>query len=345
MTTNNIIPVKYVFLDVVAYTKRTIEAQCYLIGALNRIVKSAINRYHVDEDSLTYIPTGDGMCIALLGTNLPYAIHVTIAKEILRRIHVNNSRVTANWKKFEVRVGINQCDDNVVTDINGRKNVTGAGINNARRIMDLADASQILVSSTVYENLQPRKEYYHAFSYEMRKEGKHGIVLKIYQLVKPDTEWLNVNPPSSLVSTAIPEPKLPKLTAYYFAHAIKNQKFIVNKAKEFPVNDYWLRLLLYFLAKESKHVSNLRPDEIPGPRAMPNTGSDTIEGHFEWFKRNVSMQVIIDIASWALDDGVPTPMQYNYTSNGLIINAQGKKKLKKDWPEIWNEFSLGELRD
>ena len=104
-TNSNIIPVKYVFLDVVAYTKRTIEAQCYIIEALNRIVKGTTNRYHISNDSLIYIPTGDGMCIALLGIDLPYDIHVTIATEILRRVWVNNSRVKYNWRKFEVRRG------------------------------------------------------------------------------------------------------------------------------------------------------------------------------------------------------------------------------------------------
>ena len=348
MPTNNITLVKYVFLDVVAYTKRTIEAQCYLIGALNRIVKGAINRYHVDEDSLIYIPTGDGICIALLGTNLPYDIHVSIAKEILRRIHVNNSRVRDNWRKFQVRVGINQCDDNIVKDINGRKNVTGAGINNARRILDLADASQILVSSTVYENLHPRKKYYQAFSQEFTKEVKHGLILKMHQVVKPNTDWLDVNLPSSLVSPPKPpepESRLTKLTAYYFAHSIKNEAFILNKLRENVTNRNWLRLLLWFLAKESKRVSETTPYDMDSISIMPNTGSDSIEGQLKWFLENITYEVAIDLSQVTLDNAVPPTIQWKYceTGNDLIINSSGKEKLKRDWPEIWDEFGLGEL--
>ena len=233
MTTGTIISTKYVFLDIVAYSKGTIEAQCYVIGALNRIVKGAVNRYHVEENSIIYIPTGDGICIAFVGSNIPFDIHITIAKEILRRIHVNNSRVGETWKRFEVRVGINQCDDNVITDINDRVNVAGAGINNTRRIMDLADAKQILVSSVVYENLHPRKAYYQAFSQEFTHKVKHGLALKMYQLIQPNADWLNVALPSVFAVQDKPEPNLTKRAAYYFAHCIKNREYITGCLKTF----------------------------------------------------------------------------------------------------------------
>jgi hypothetical protein len=345
MPTNNIIPVKYIFLDVVAYTNRTIEAQCYIVKALNRIVKGTINRYHISDNSVIYIPTGDGMCIALLGVDLQYNMHVTIAKEILRRVWVNNSRVKYNWRQFEVRMGINQSDDNMVTDVNGRKNVAGAGINNARRIMDLADASQILVSSTVYENLHPRKEYYHAFSKEFTKEVKHGLILKMHQLVKPDTDWLDVNPPSSFVITPTPEPKLPKLTAYYFAHSIKNQDFIIRKIREDLSNHNWLRLLLWFLAKDSEAVSETTAYDLNPYKFMPDTGSDSIEGQFKWFLENITYKVAIDLSYVTLDNAVPPTIRQKYFERGsdLIVNSEGKEKLKRDWPEIWHEFGLEEV--
>jgi hypothetical protein len=347
MTTNNIIPVKYVFLDIVAYTKRTIEAQCYIIEALNRIVKGTINRYHVDEDSYIYIPTGDGMCIALLSSKLPYDIHMTIAREILRRIHVNNSRVTDNWKKFAVRVGINQCDDNIVTDVNGRKNVTGAGINNTRRIMDLADASQILVSSIVYENLYHRKKYYHTFSPEFSKEVKHGLVLKMHQHVKPHTEGLDVNPPSSLVSLpkpAVAETELSKLLAHYFAHLIKNKAFILNSVKRHASYAYQLKLLFWLLAKESVRVSE-DPYDFLGRSVMPDTGSDAIEKQLEWLDENVPFEVAEQVSN-LIDDVISLQTPHNYLESSiwdLVVSSSGKEKLKGDWPEFWYEFGLDEV--
>lgn len=344
MTTDNIMPVKYTFLDVVAYTKRTIEAQCYIIRALNRIVKGAINRYHIDRDSVIYMPTGDGMCVTLLGAGLKYDIHMTVAKEILRRIRVNNSRVDLGWKKFDIRIGINQADDNLITDINGERNVAGAGINNARRIMDLADAGQILVSSTVFENLHPRKEYYHAFSGEYRKEVKHGLVLKVHQLISADIPGVSVNPPSVLRPATIPEPKLPKLTAYYFAHSIKNEAVIFNTARESTYKNNWLKLLLWFLAKDSEEASNALPDGIYAHEIMPDTGSDNFEGHFNWFYENIPSHIAIVLSYVVLDNAVPSPFRESYlslTSDYLIVQPSGKEKLKRDWPEIWGEFGFG----
>jgi len=342
MTRGKIIPVKYVFLDIVAYTKRTIEAQCYLIEALNRIVKGAVNRYHMEENSLIYIPTGDGMCIALLGTDLPYDIHVTIAREILHRIHGNNSRVTADWKKFEVRVGINQCDDNIVVDINGRKNVTGAGINNARRIMDLADASQILVSSTIYENLHPRKEYYHAFSQELKHEVKHGLVLKMHQLVKPDTNWLNVKLPSSFVTAPLePEPKLTKLVAYYFAHSIKNRNFLLGKRRDFPNDE--LFLLLWYLAIDSLGKANSTVIQ-PYNEHMPTTINNTLDEQFEVFSK-MSIWVRGDLRDLVLTCKIGEDY-YKYFEDErdfIIVNADGREKLKSEWPDIWDELKLDEV--
>ncbi len=342
MTTSNIIPVKYVFLDIVAYTKRTIEAQCYLIETLNRIVKGTINRYHISDDSVIYIPTGDGMCIALLGIDLQYDIHVTIAKEILRRVWVNNSRVKYNWRQFEVRVGINQCDDNMVTDVNGRKNVAGAGINNARRIMDLADASQILVSSTIYENLHPRKEYYHAFSQEFKHEVKHGLVLKMHQLVKPDTNWLNVKLPSSFVTAPLePEPKLTKLVAYYFAHSIKNRNFLLGKRRDFPNDE--LFLLLWYLAIDSLGKANSTVIQ-PYNEHMPTTINNTLDEQFEVFSK-IPVWVCGDLRDLVRAHKIGDHY-YKYFEDGwdfTIVNAVGREKLKSEWPKIWDELKLDEV--
>jgi len=321
------------FLDVVAYTKQSSEAQSYIIKALNDIVKGTINRYHISSDSLIYLPTGDGMCIALVNAALPYDIHITVAKEILRRISVHNSRVKKRWKRFEVRIGINQSDDIIVKDINDRDNVAGAGVNNARRIMDLADGSQILVSNTVYENLHPHKEYLHAFSNEFVKKIKHGLVLRMYQFVQKGITGLNVDTPSSFVTKAEPEPKLTKLSAYYFAHSIKNEEFILDKVRQDSLNHIWLKLLLWFLAKESERVSERTTYDVYDYSIMPKTGYDTIEGQFEWFQNNVPSDVAIDLSNVVLDNALFPLPSYAYLETNtinLVINSKGKQKLKTE---------------
>jgi len=340
MTKSSIIPVKYIFIDVVAYTKRTVEAQCYIITALNRIVSGAINRYHMSDDSVVLIPTGDGMCIALLNVSI-YDIHVSIAKEVLRRIHANNSRVKEKWRKFEVRIGINQGDDNIVTDINGRKNVTGAGINNTRRIMDLADGSQILVSSTVYDNLHPRKAYYDAFSQEFGYKAKHGLILKMYQIVKPETYWLNTNTPSNLLSKDAPDPKLTELAAYYFAHSIEKRRFLIEK-RGYTQENAALAVLLWYLAVDSLGRSKSTEVE-PYSEHMPETEFDTLDAKFKFFM-NLPFWVCCDLKDSLCYYRIGEH-NYKYFEDGLeftIVNAEGRNKLKSEWPNIWDEFGFGE---
>src|ERR1700730_8368864 len=130
--------IRYVFLDVVRFSQRSAEAQSAIVRKLNCIVLDALTDHHVDEGDRILIPTGDGVCIAL-SAQLRYDIHIQIALGILAHVHTYNQTVTTTSRQFQVRIGINQNTDIIVTDVNGRPNVAGAGVNLASRIMDKAD--------------------------------------------------------------------------------------------------------------------------------------------------------------------------------------------------------------
>jgi len=300
--------------------------------------------------SVVYLPTGDGMCIALLDTaTLRPDIHLAIAQNILGIIWRHNQSITDELRKFAVRIGINQSEDDIVKDIYGKDNVTGAGINTARRIMDLADESQILVSYPVYAILQPREKYYaNAFRKFPAVTVKHGVQLDVFQLIKEGVTGLNTDPPSSLVIPDMPEPKLTKLSAYYFAHAIKNEKFILAKAREEGTYcDNWLKLLLWFLAADSKARSETTSRDVAVPKIMPSAVSNSdIDEQFEWFYDNVPADVAIHLSHVVVDDAVPSSIRFKCFdpfSDKIVVNRKGRDKLKTDWPEIWDEFGLGEL--
>jgi class 3 adenylate cyclase len=62
-------------------------------------------------------------------------------------------------------MGIHGGPVNEVVDVNGRSNVTGAGINIAQRVMDCGDAGHILLSKRVADDLEqyPQwREHLHA---------------------------------------------------------------------------------------------------------------------------------------------------------------------------------------
>lgn len=172
---------KYIFLDIVRFTKRSVEAQSDVIKELNRIVKESVKTHNLQADNIIYIPTGDGICIAMRGV-LPFDIHMLISLDILAKIQEYNENQSDDMRKFGVRIGVNENVDNVIEDINGRINVAGSGVNFASRIMDNADEGQILISETVYEILCAREKYMNLFK-SYNAKIKHSITIPVHQYI------------------------------------------------------------------------------------------------------------------------------------------------------------------
>jgi len=189
---------KYIFLDVVQYThNRSVEAQCEIISSLNAIVKESSKENRISSDDLIYLPTGDGLCIVLLNLINPVDIHLNFALSILKRISEHNSSIDNKMREFEVRIGINENQDNIVKDINGKKNIAGDGINTAQRIMNAAGPSQVLVGLSVYDKLRQRENYLSGFrEYEIKI--KHGYSLNLYQYVNSELDFLNNDIPEDV---------------------------------------------------------------------------------------------------------------------------------------------------
>lgn len=174
---------KYIFLDVVQFThNRNVEAQADIVKDLNKLVVEAVKDHGIADDNRIYIPTGDGLCIALLNTEgrYSYDIHMRIALKLLESLNAFNADEPDEMRRFEVRIGINANEDNLITDINGRPNLAGAGISLASRIMDKADGSQILVGESVFERLQQRERYMERFK-PFWVTDKHGARFRLYQ--------------------------------------------------------------------------------------------------------------------------------------------------------------------
>jgi len=189
------IPTKYVFLDVVGYTRdRSVEAQSDIVHALNNMVLGSVTENGVPKDKVIFLPTGDGMCIALLNIESPFDIHLLVALGIVRRIHRHSEKTQDDMRKFQIRIGLKANTDNLVVDINGRRNVAGAGISFASRVMDMADGNQILVGESVFDVLRHREKYMSAFK-EYKATVKHGVEISVYQFIGGGHVGLNTRPP------------------------------------------------------------------------------------------------------------------------------------------------------
>jgi len=62
-------------------------------------------------------------------------------------------------ESYKVRMGIHSGPVFIVEDINGQRNVSGAGINRAQRVMDCGDGDHILLSDTIAESLRQFREW------------------------------------------------------------------------------------------------------------------------------------------------------------------------------------------
>ena len=99
--------VKYVFIDVVGFTKdRSVEAQSDIIMNMNRIVDETISGYSIPREKLIVLPSGDGLCIALVNLLQPLDIHLLVAISIIERLYSYNYETTDERRRFLLRIGI-----------------------------------------------------------------------------------------------------------------------------------------------------------------------------------------------------------------------------------------------
>lgn len=194
------VSVKYVFLDVVDYSSRTIEKQYTIVTLLQEIVRTSVTTlikynwlYESLHDYCEFLPTGDGMCIAIKNRH-DDDIAVLVALKILENLYTYNSQ--NEDMQFEIRIGININKDIEYIDINDAPNFAGRGINLAQRIMDMSDGGNILVSSSVYEILGQRDKYHDKFrdlgEWVLKKEK-----LRLYQYIDESNKALNNKPPNN----------------------------------------------------------------------------------------------------------------------------------------------------
>jgi len=177
--------VRYVYFDVVDFTKsRSIEAQTDILLDLNRIVAEVISGVEGLIDQAILLPAGDGVCICLVNTIRPYDLDIRIALDVLDRLFLLRKEKIDQTRQFEVRVGLNENQDNLIVDSRGCSNVVGLGINTAQRIMSVAGPSRLMLGSTVFERLSQR-ESYQSWIRPAPAIVKHGQRLRCYEFFNP----------------------------------------------------------------------------------------------------------------------------------------------------------------
>jgi TolB-like protein/class 3 adenylate cyclase/Flp pilus assembly protein TadD len=157
------------FIDIVGYSKRSIEEQSQLITQLGDLVRLT-GPFSAAEAArkLISIPTGDGMALAFFTT-----------PDAPLRCAIELSKACRSDRKIELRMGIHSGPVNRLADVNQQNNIAGAGINFAQRVMDCGDAGHILMSKRAADDLMPYQQWQPHLHELGEFEVKHGIRIPV----------------------------------------------------------------------------------------------------------------------------------------------------------------------
>src|SRR5436309_14411788 len=160
------------FLDIVGYSKLSVNEQHARVEELNEIVRLCEQFRKAEAASrLLKSPTGDGMALVFYKS-----------PEEPAQCAVEISRALKNNARLQVRMGIHSGPVSGVVDVNERTNVAGGGINTAQRVMDCGDSGHILISRHVAEDLA-EYERWRPFLHDIGTfELKHGVPVSVSNL-------------------------------------------------------------------------------------------------------------------------------------------------------------------
>ena len=158
------------FIDLVGYSELLIEEQKERLGQLTEIVL-ATAQVREARKQLAKLPTGDGMALVFRNSaEEPARCALEIAEALKKR------------PEIPVRMGIHSGPVSEVTDVSGRTNIAGTGINVAQRVMDCGDAGHILFPKRVADDLSPYRQWSLCLHDLGECEVKHGVRLHLFNV-------------------------------------------------------------------------------------------------------------------------------------------------------------------
>jgi class 3 adenylate cyclase len=154
------------FIDLVGYSKLLIEEQKERLRQLTDIVLATAQVRDAPDEQLIRLPTGDGMALVFRNSSEEPARCALEIAEALKK-----------HPEIPVRMGLHSGPVSEVSDVSGRTNIAGAGINMAQRVMDCGDAGHILLSQRVADDLAEYRQWSPLLHNLGECEVKHGVRL------------------------------------------------------------------------------------------------------------------------------------------------------------------------
>ena len=162
-----------VFIDIVQYTKKSVNEQIRIKERFNTFLSEAIKDISVSDRII--LDTGDGAAIGFLGDPEDALF---VAMSLRDSLKDGQDEATPD---IQVRMGINLGPVKLLKDINNQQNLIGDGINVSQRIMSFAEPGQLLVSRSYYDIVSClSQEYARLFQYQGARADKHVREHDIY---------------------------------------------------------------------------------------------------------------------------------------------------------------------
>ena len=160
------------FIDIVGYSKLSINEQNAAIDELTRIVRATEQFQKADAaDRLIKIATGDGMALVFY-----------VSPDAPVRCAMELSCAIKDYPRLRLRMGIHSGPVSGVVDVTGRANLAGAGLNLAQRVMNCGDSGHILLSKHAAEDLAEFEEWRPLLHELGACEVKHGVQISVVNL-------------------------------------------------------------------------------------------------------------------------------------------------------------------
>ena len=170
----------FLFTDLVGFSKGT-AAEQYSVKA--RLTASLRRDLAMLRESDYWIKdTGDGALIAFV-SNPEHALYVALALGH----DYGTASVDGSTASSSLRTGLHLGTVKESTDLEGRRNFVGDGINAAKRIMDFAVPGQITASRSFFEAIANLDSAYGAlFEHLGAPDDKHGRTHELYAVSRSD---------------------------------------------------------------------------------------------------------------------------------------------------------------
>jgi TolB-like protein/Tfp pilus assembly protein PilF len=222
------------FIDIVGYSKLSINEQHAAVEELNQIVRASEQFQKAEAGNrLLKIPTGDGMALVFY-----------TSPEAPAQCAVEITRALKEHSRLQLRIGIHSGPVSGVVDVNNRPNLAGAGLNIAQRVMDCGDAGHILLSKHVAEDLEEYEQWRPLLHDLGACEVKHGVRVGV----------------TNLYSDEVGNPQLPKKF-----QALKKHRTHVRWAEAaigFLVLAAIVAAFIFLLRKPTRAVLNIAEKSI-----------------------------------------------------------------------------------